>query len=89
MIHAIGIMTKHSDNWSGDSCSFCCINVRILWEQKVIQTMMANEAIGQTYAPLEVFLTAGIFYWAINLVIEFFGKWVGRRHAGYSRNLAA
>lgn len=52
-------------------------------------TMMANEAIGQTYAPLEVFLTAGIFYWAINLVIEFFGKWVGRRHSGYSRNLAA
>lgn len=51
-------------------------------------TMMANSAIGETYAPLEVFLVAALFYWAINLVIECIGKWIGRRYSGYNRNLA-
>ena len=50
-------------------------------------TMMANTAIGFTYAPFEIFLVAGLMYWAINLVVEFIGKWIGKKHSGYSNNL--
>ena len=50
-------------------------------------TMMANDAVGMTYAPLEIFLIAAVFYWAINLIVETVGKTYAKRHTGYNRNL--
>lgn len=37
-------------------------------------TMMTNKAIGITFSPLSVYLCTGVFYWTINLCIEFISK---------------
>lgn len=43
-------------------------------------TMMTKEAIGITFSPLIVYICAGLFYWAINLVIELGAGNVEKRH---------
>ncbi len=42
-------------------------------------TMMTNEAIGITFSPLFVYMCAAIFYWALNLIIEFTSKILEKR----------
>lgn len=37
-------------------------------------TMMTKEAIGITFSPLFVYICAALFYWALNLIIEFVSK---------------
>ena len=37
-------------------------------------TMEANHLMGQTFAPFSVFIVASLFYWALNVVIEFVGR---------------
>lgn len=43
-------------------------------------TMMTKEAIGITFSPLFVYLCAAVFYWAINLILEFVSKNTERKH---------
>ncbi|MBR1866384.1 MAG: amino acid ABC transporter permease [Lachnospiraceae bacterium] len=43
-------------------------------------TMMTKEAIGITFSPLIVYMCAGLFYWAINLVIEFTSKKIEKKN---------
>ncbi len=43
-------------------------------------TMMTKEAIGITFSPLIVYICAGLFYWAINLIIELSAKRIEKRH---------
>lgn len=43
-------------------------------------TMMTKEAIGITFSPLIVYICAGLFYWAINIIIELSGKGIEKRH---------
>lgn len=43
-------------------------------------TMMTKEAIGITFSPLFVYICAAVFYWALNLVIEFVSKVIERKH---------
>ena len=43
-------------------------------------TMMTKEAIGITFSPLFVYICAAVFYWALNLVIEFISKNIEKKH---------
>lgn len=43
-------------------------------------TMMTKEAIGITFSPLIVYLCAAVFYWMLNLVIEFTSKFIEKKH---------
>ncbi|MCC6094144.1 MAG: amino acid ABC transporter permease [Eubacterium sp.] len=43
-------------------------------------TMETNEAIGITFAPLIVYVLAGLLYWAINIVIEVVTRRIENRH---------
>lgn len=43
-------------------------------------TMMTKEAIGITFSPLIVYLCAGVFYWAINILIELVTKRMERNY---------
>lgn len=43
-------------------------------------TMMTKEAIGITFSPLIVYICAGLFYWAINIIIELSAKGIEKRH---------
>ncbi len=42
-------------------------------------TMMTKEAIGITFSPLFVYVCAAVFYWALNLIIEFTSKRIEKR----------
>lgn len=37
-------------------------------------TMMTKKAIGVTFSPFEVYLCAAVFYWILNLIIEYAGR---------------
>lgn len=43
-------------------------------------TMMTKEAIGLTFDSLNVYILAALFYWAINLVIEFGSKGIENKY---------
>ena len=47
-------------------------------------TMMTNKAIGITFSPLEVYLCTAVFYWVLNLVIEFVSKFYEKRAFKFS-----
>lgn len=47
-------------------------------------TMMTKEAIGITFSPLIVYICAGLFYWAINLIIELSSKKIEKKHRRFS-----
>lgn len=42
-------------------------------------TMMTKEAIGVTFSPIQVYLCTAVFYWVLNLVIEYISKWIERK----------
>ncbi len=42
-------------------------------------TMMTKEAIGITFSPIQVYLCTAMFYWILNLVIEYFSKRIERK----------
>ena len=46
--------------------------------------MMTNKAIGITFSPLEVYLCTEVFYWVLNLVIEFVSKFYEKRAFKFS-----
>lgn len=42
-------------------------------------TMMTKEAIGITFSPIQVYLCTAVFYWVLNLVIEYISMRIERR----------
>ncbi len=42
-------------------------------------TMMTKEAIGITFSPIQVYLCTAMFYWVLNLVIEYISMRIERR----------
>lgn len=42
-------------------------------------TMMTKEAIGVTFSPIQVYLCTAVFYWVLNLVIEYISKRIERK----------
>jgi len=46
-------------------------------------TMMTNKAIGITFSPFEVYILAGIMYWAINICIERIAKYFEKKAVRY------
>lgn len=42
-------------------------------------TMMTKEAIGITFSPIQVYLCTAVFYWVLNLVIEYVSKRIERK----------
>lgn len=46
-------------------------------------TMMTKEAIGITFSPIQVYLCTALFYWMLNLVIEYLSKRI--EHRSYVR----
>lgn len=42
-------------------------------------TMMTKEAIGITFSPIQVYLCTAVFYWILNLVIEYVSKRIERK----------
>lgn len=46
-------------------------------------TMMTNKVIGITFSPFEVYILAGIMYWAINICIERIAKYFEKKAIRY------